>query len=253
MKLITFSQFYNIVCENTDQKILDAVSKFLQQYPGIIEQTKKYITHCMYELQRETVPLYYSVIKQLKIIPTLELPTLAVDMCGNLWYNPLFVRDELIKDNNDAKLKGVLVHEAMHIIDRTQARVIAAHRSAYDKATQPAATSDDKRVYDLIHTLSNYAYDLIINRDVKKEGFDLPDGIIADVNENGKCTYSFDFTTKDDSAPDIKTIDVTRYTGEKAYNMFVGALHYASDKLLKQGRITQEQYNKLDEILQRLR
>ena len=244
-KTLTFNQFYQIVCENTNSNKLDEIQKFLEEYPNIIERTKKYISHCIYELQRETVPLYYTVIKQLKIIPTLDIDTLAVDACGNLWFNPLFIQNELIKDGDDSLLKGVLVHEAMHLIDRTQARVITAHRSVYDKASAPGATNEDIKLYNIIHKLSNYAYDLIINRDVMKEGFKLPEfAIIAKKDENGHYIYEFDFTTEDDTQPDIKRVDVSRFTGEKAYYMYVGACKYVIDKLYKQGRFTQKQYER---------
>lgn len=242
-KTLTFNQFYQIVCEDTDSNKLDEIQKFLEKYPNIIERTKKYISHCIYELQRETVPLYYTVIKQLKIIPTLDIDTLAVDACGNLWFNPLFVQNELIKDGDDSLLKGVLVHEAMHLIDRTQARIITAHRSAYDKATSTNASGEDIKVYQLIHEIGNLAYDLVINRDVMKEGFKLPEfGIIAKKDENGNYIYEFDFTTENDTQPDIKRIDVSRFTGEKAYHMYVGAYKYVVDKLYKQGKLTQKQY-----------
>lgn len=243
VKSLTFDQFYQIVCENINSNKLDEIQKFLEDYPNIIEQTKKYITHCIYELQRETVPLYYTVIKQLKIIPTLDIDTLAVDSCGNLWFNPLFVQNKLIKDGDDSLLKGVLVHEAMHLIDRTQARVITAHRSAYDKATSVDAGDEDVKIYQLIHEISNFAYDLIINRDVMKEGFRLPEfGIIAKKDENGHYIYEFDFTAKNDKQPDIKHVDVSKFTGEKAYHMFIGAYKYVIDKLYKQGELTQKQY-----------
>ena len=244
-KTLTFNQFYQVVCENTESDKLDKIQKFLEEYPNIIEQTKKYISHCIYELQRETVPLYYTVIKQLKIIPTLDTKTLAVDACGNLWFNPLFVQNELIKDGDDSLLKGVLVHEAMHLIDRTHARVIAAHRSVYDKASAPGANNEDIKLFNIIHKLSNCAYDLIINRDVMKEGFKLPEfAIIAKKDENGHYIYEFDFTTEDDTQPDIKRVDVSRFTGEKAYHMYVGACKYVIDKLYKQGRLTQKQYER---------
>lgn len=242
-KTLTFNQFYQIVCEGADSDKLDKIQKFLEEYPNIIEQTKKYISHCIYELQRETVPLYYTVIKQLKIIPTLDTKTLAVDACGNLWFNPLFVQNELIKDGDDSLLKGVLVHEAMHLIDRTHARIIAAHRSVYDKASAPGAANEDIKLFNIIHEFSNCAYDLIINRDVMKEGFKLPEfAIIAKKDENGHYIYEFDFTTEDDTQPDIKRVDVSRFTGEKAYHMYVGACKYVIDKLYKQGRLTQKQY-----------
>lgn len=242
-KTLTFNQFYQIVCEDTDSDKLDEIQKFLEEFPNIIEQTKKYISHCVYELQRETVPLYYTVIKQLKIIPTLDIDTLAVDSCGNLWFNPLFIQKSLIKNGDDSLLKGVLVHEAMHLIDRTQARVITAHRSAYDKATSPGAGGEDVKIYHLIHEIGNFAYDLIINRDVMKEGFKLPEfGIIAKKDENGHYIYGFDFTTKHDKQSDIKHVDVSKFTGEKAYHMFVGAYKYVIDKLYKQSELTQKQY-----------
>ncbi len=242
-KTPTFNQFYQIVCENTESDKLDEIQKFLEEYPNIIEQTKKYISHCIYELQRETVPLYYTVIKQLKIIPTLDIDTLAVDACGNLWFNPLFVQNELIKDGDDSMLKGALVHEAMHLIDRTQARVITAHQSAYDKATSANASGEDVKIWQLIHEISNFAYDLIINRDVMKEGFKLPEvAIIAKKDENGHYIYEFDFTTENDAQPDIKHVDVSKFTGEKAYHMYVGAYKYVVDKLYKQGKLTQKQY-----------
>lgn len=249
-KTITFNQFYQIVCENTNSNKLDEIQKFLEDYPNIIEQTKKYITHCIYELQRETVPLYYTVIKQLKIIPTLDIDTLAVDSCGNLWFNPLFIQNELIKDGDDSMLKGVLVHEAMHLIDRTQARVITAHRSAYDKATSVSAGDEDVKIYQLIHEIGNLAYDLVINRDVMKEGFKLPKfGIIAKKDENGHYIYEFDFTTKNDKQSDIKRVDVSKFTGEKAYHMYVGAYKYVIDKLYKRGRLTQKQYERCTNLI----
>lgn len=249
-KTLTFNQFYQIVCENTNSNKLDEIQKFLEDYPNIIEQTKKYITHCIYELQRETVPLYYTVIKQLKIIPTLDIDTLAVDSCGNLWFNPLFVQNELIKDGDDSMLKGVLVHEAMHLIDRTQARVITAHRSAYDKATSVGAGDEDVKIYQLIHEIGNLAYDLIINRDVMKEGFKLPEfGIIAKKDENGHYIYEFDFTTEGDTQPDVKRVDVSKFTGEKAYHMYVGAYKYVIDKLYKRGRLTQKQYERCTNLI----
>lgn len=242
-KSLTFNQFYQIVCENTDSDKLDEIQKFLDKFPNIVEQTKKYISHCIYELQRETVPLYYTVIKQLKIIPTLDIDTLAVDACGNLWFNPSFVQKDLIKNGDDSMLKGVLVHEAMHLIDRTQARIITAHRGAYDKATSFGAGSEDIKIYQLIHEIGNLAYDLIINRDIMKEGFKLPEfGIIAKKDENEHYMYEFDFTTKNDTQSDIKQVDVSKFTGEKAYHMFVGAYKYAIDKLYKQGELTQKQY-----------
>lgn len=249
-KTLTFNQFYQIVCENTELDKLDEIRKIIEKFPNIIEQTKKYISHCIYELQRETVPLYYAVIKQLKIIPTLDIDTLAVDTCGNMWYNPLFVQKELIKNGDDSMLKGVLVHEAMHLIDRTQARIITAHRSAYDKASSFNAGDEDVKIYQLIHEIGNYAYDLIINRDVMKEGFKLPEfGIIAKKDENGHYIYEFDFTTENDTQPDIKRIDVSRFTGEKAYHMYVGAYKYVVDKLFKQGRLTQKQYEHCNNLI----
>lgn len=249
-KTITFNQFYQIVCENTELDKLDEIRKIIEKFPNIIEQTKKYISHCIYELQRETVPLYYTVIKQLKIIPTLDIDTLAVDACGNLWFNPLFVQKRLIKNGDDSLLKGVLVHEAMHLIDRTQARIITAHRSAYDKALSFNAGDEDVKIYQLIHEIGNYAYDLIINRDVMKEGFKLPEfGIIAKKDENGHYIYEFDFTTENDTQPDIKRIDVSRFTGEKAYHMYVGAYKYVVDKLFKQGRLTQKQYEHCNNLI----
>lgn len=249
-KTPTFSQFYQIVCEGTHSNKLDEIQKFLEDHPNIIEQTKKYISHCIYELQRETVPLYYAVIKQLKIIPTLDVDTLAVDSCGNLWFNPLFIQTELIKDGDDSMLKGVLVHEAMHLIDRTQARIITAHRSAYDKSTSVDASDEDVKIFQLIHEIGNFAYDLIINRDVMKEGFKLPKfAIIAKKDENGHYIYEFDFTTESDTQPDIKRVDVSKFTGEKAYHMYVGAYRYVIDKLYKQGKLTQKQYERCTNLI----
>lgn len=249
-KTPTFNQFYQIVCEDTDSNKLGKIQKFLEEYPNIIERTKKHISHCIYELQRETVPLYYTVIKQLKIIPTFDVNTLAVDSCGNLWFNPLFVQNKLIKDGDDSLLKGVLVHEAMHLIDRTQARVITAHRSAYDKATSVGAGDEDVKTFQLIHEIGNFAYDLIINRDVMKEGFKIPEfGIIAKKDENGHYIYEFDFTTKNDKQPDIKRVDVSKFTGEKAYHMFIGAYKYVVEKLYKQGELTQNQYERYTNLI----
>lgn len=253
MKTPTFNQFYKIVCENTDQSKLDAIQNVLEQYPNILTQTKKYISHCIYELQNESVPLYYSIIKQLKLIPTLDKDRMSVDACGNLWYNPIYVQNDLIENGDDSKLKSILIHEVMHIINRTSSRMIAAHQNIYDKAYAPGAKNEDIGAWNVMQEISNIAYDLIINRDITKEGYKLPDDVYnVEVDENGHYIWTFDFTTDDDDQPDIKHIDISKFTCEKSYSMFVGACKYVIDKLYKQGKLTQDKYDRYTNILAKI-
>lgn len=250
----TFKQFFERYCnslvikeskEENDKKLKEAILDYLQKFPKAIERSKKFISRCMYELQQELPPIFYTIAKQLRQIPTAEIDTMGVDTCGNLFYNPMFVCEELIKDDTPDILKGVLVHEVMHILDRTHAREIVGREEwVKDPYSREAQT---------IHTVGNLAYDLIINRDVLRAGYSLiPNGIIPKFTDDTKTRsqYSFDFTIDE---PDVVDIDITRFSGEKAYDMYVWAANKAADKLYAADMVTEEEYNTFKEFLQRVK
>ena len=250
----TFKQFFENYCnriflieskKEIDEELKQAILDYIQRFPKAIEKSKQFIARCMFELQQELPPIFYTIAKQLRMIPTAEIDTMGVDTCGNLYFNPMFVCEELIKDDDVAILKGVLVHEVMHILDRTHAReIIGREEWVKDPYSNEAQT---------IHTIGNLAYDLIINRDVLRAGYKLiPDGIIPKFLDEGKTQsqYSFDFTIDE---PDIVDIDITRFTGEKAYDMYVWAANQAADKLYAAELVTEDQYNKFKEFLQRVK
>lgn len=79
-----------------------------------------------------------------------ECPTMAVDARGNLYYNPAFM-DKLSQD----ELKGVLVHEAMHIVQFSFLRNGTRDRQLWNIAT-----------------------DLVINYELVKNGFKLPKDVL---------------------------------------------------------------------------
>lgn len=250
----TFKQFFENYCNRVflieskkkiDEELKKAILDYIEMYPKAVEKSKNFIANCMFELQQELPPVFYAILKQLTLIPTAEIPTMGVDTCGNLFFNPMFVCEELIKDGNSEILKGVLVHEVMHILDKTHAREIVGREEWVQDPYSSEAIA--------IHTVGNLAYDLVINRDVLRAGYKLiPDGIVPKFLDEKKTQsqYSFDFTI---DKPDIVDIDITRFTGEKAYDMFVWAANQAADKLYAAEMVTEDQYTKFKEFLQRVK
>lgn len=250
----SFKQFFESYCnylvikeakEEVSEKLKQAIQNYIQEYPKAIEKSKKFISRCMFELQQELPPIFYTIAKQLRQVPTAEISTMGVDTCGNLFFNPMFVCEELVKENNTDMLKGVLVHEVMHILDRTHARE-AQGREKWTK-------NPYSREAQTIHTIGNLAYDLVINRDVLRAGYTLtPNGIIPKFLDKDKTQsqYSFDFTI---DTPDIVNIDISRFSGEKAYDMYVWAANQAADKLYAAKMVTEKEYKDFKEFLQRVK
>ena len=250
----TFKHFFENYCnriflieskKKIDEELKQAILDYIEKFPKAVEKSKHYIAGCMFELQQELPPIFYTIAKQLRMIPTAEIQTMGVDECGNLFFNPMFVCEALIKGNDATILKGVLVHEVMHILDKTHAREIAGR----EEWVKDPYSNEAQAIYKI----GNLAYDLIINRDILRAGYKLiPDGIIPKFLDEKKTRsqYSFDFTI---DKPDVVDIDITRFTGEKAYDMYVWAANQAADKLYAAGMVTEDQYKGFKEFLQRVK
>ena len=92
-------------------------------------------------------PFFYLVLQRLKTVPTVSIPTMAVDNNGNIYINPNFTMNELSFEETI----GVLVHEAFHHVNLTFYR---------GKGKDPH--------------LWNVATDYIMNRDILEMGAALP-------------------------------------------------------------------------------
>ena len=244
--MYTFKQFYDLIFEQ-DNSLTD----YLKKHESALKNSKKFIQKCIAELSREKPPIFFTMLKQFKIIPTDQVDTMAVDDCGNLYYNPMFVMEELVDDNNSDVVKGVLVHEVMHIIDRTHNR---------EKVGREKLFNDNTKLHmrQIAHQIGNLAFDLIINRDVTLAGYKLPSaGIIPEfrTDSDGKqrAFYKFDLTIPGDTTPDIVEVDITRFTSEKAYDMFVWAHKKAITKLYNANMINEKQYNKYMQIMEEIK
>lgn len=77
--------------------------------PGIAQEAKDKIIKARVSLQK-THPFFSYLALHLAPIPTDELPTMAVDKKGNMWYNPEFVQ-RMSQD----EVRGVVCHEIMHV------------------------------------------------------------------------------------------------------------------------------------------
>lgn len=100
-------------------------------------------------------PYFGMALAKLKINKTFDIPTMAVDCKGNIFINPDFTL--ALKPE---EVFGVLAHEVMHVLTLTLYRL---------------------RGRDM--KLWNIATDYIMNRDLDKDGFKLPEGgLIPDKN-----------------------------------------------------------------------
>lgn len=87
------------------------------------------------------------------------MQTMAVDAKGNCHFNEEFVGKLSLNE-----LKGVLLHEVLHV-----------------------ALTHISRVGRRDHKLSNVAQDIVVNSIVKRAGFELPDDAIVVDTHNDKC------------------------------------------------------------------
>lgn len=272
----TFKQFFNLFCEAalTDdemEELKKRILDYLQKYPKALKISKQAIKFAILQLRDIHPPIYYTLLSQFTIVPRSNIDTMGVDEKGNLSYNPMFVVDWLLQmsDNLDGepsqqgleRLKGVLVHEAMHVINSTFERMKQTH----PRSAQRIAMEKEEHKDYTIHTIGNYAYDLVINRDLLLDGYTLPEtGIIpvfdpplsqynSDKHVDRKAYFTFDFTTKKDDKHDIRKFDITKFSAEKCFYMFAIAIQRMTNKLFNQGMITKQQHAQtikfLDEVI----
>jgi len=131
----------------------------------LLKKIKKEVEKARFRITKQT-PTIGMFLQQLKTLLTWDVKTMAVDDKGNIYINPTFC-DFLSSD----EVKGVLIHEAMHIITKTFFR-------------------KGKRN----HRLWNICTDYLMNYYIVKEGYSLPKGgCIPD--SNGDVHFE-DFTGK---------------------------------------------------------
>lgn len=124
-------------------------------------------------------PFFYLVLSRLKTVPTIDMPTMAVDDNGNIYINPNFTMNELSFEETI----GVLVHEAFHHVNLTFYR------------------GKNKN-----HNLWNIATDYIMNRDILEMGGALPSLGLIPKKYGDKWII-----------PDMKNLDITDMTSEQLY------------------------------------
>ena len=95
-------------------------------------------------------PFFGYLSMYLKPKETTEIDTMAVDIDGNLLYNP-----EFVKKLSDEELVGVICHEILHIVFEHLIRGARKNRKIY-----------------------NIASDTVINANLTKQGLTLPNNVI---------------------------------------------------------------------------
>jgi len=141
--------------------------------------------------KRNEFLVYANILSDLKTVPCREIvsrsgakakiDTMAVDKLGNIFINP-----EFLEKLSDGEVIGVLVHETFHHLNLT---------------FQRQGIRDMKRW--------NIATDYIMNRDILKDGLDLPSLGLIPVEEKGK------FYIRDNGL----NIDITNMTSNKLYDL----------------------------------
>lgn len=129
-------------------------------------------------------PFFNHITNRLNIVKTEEVPTMAVDFRGNMFFNEDFVEKVVSEDGLDS-LKGIVIHEAMHI-----------------------ALEGEKRKGSRHHKLFNIAQDIVINHIIVNE----EDFSLSDIGYIPKSDGSY-------SVPgmDVHIEDVSEETFESVY------------------------------------
>jgi len=170
---------------------LNSISKeTFEQFENKIIAAKKYL--------QKTKPFYFFVLNRLRTVPTLSIPTMAVDDNHNIYMNPNFT----LNDMNLQETSGVLAHEASHVYRRDFARV----------------KSRDRQIW-------NVASDYIINMNLTKDGHKLPKGglIPKKIRDNWFIDESNAFGT-------LK-VDITDISTEELYDILLKKYKSDSEKL----------------------
>lgn len=166
------------------------------------------ITKAKVKLQKES-PFFSYLVLNLKIKQSDETKTMGVDNMGNLYYSEKWVKSLSLDE-----LKGVLIHEVLHL-------ALSHFIRGKDK---------DRMVY-------NIASDLVINCILKNNNFRLPEGaLIPSYN-----TYILDGNiTKNGKAYEIKNID--KKSAEEIYNELMNKLKTKSVKILSKKQFDEHIY-----------
>ncbi len=149
----------------------------------IKQEAEKLIYKTKIKLQGSD-PFFAYLLMQMGARADVSIPTLAVDIHGNLFYSPEYVC-QLSRD----ELKSALVHETMHIV--------LSHMKRKHK--------------DWDHQLMNIAADIIVNDLLITEGFSMRNEWILPYN------HEFTFTGKD-GLP-VCITNVNKKTMEEVYNL----------------------------------
>ncbi len=134
------------------------------------------------------IPFIGSLLQELHIHITRDVPTMAVDNKSNIYINPEWVQSDL---SNNEHLKFVLAHEALHVGMLTHFRERGRN-----------------------HEVWNWATDAIINYCLTVDGLQPPaKGILP--NAQG------DLVLKDEKGQVILTMNVAGKTAEEVYQEFM--------------------------------
>jgi len=132
---------------NKNPFITEKVKRFNEKMnPELFKKFDKKITLALHYMSVYQT-YYYNIVMGLKILPTLDVKTMAVNAFGNLYINPDFVVNTLTDDG----VVAVLAHEAGHV----------EYLSFF-------------RMEDRDIELWNVATDYVINKWLLKDGFALP-------------------------------------------------------------------------------
>ena len=125
-------------------------------------------------------------LRNLAVVTTFDVNTMAVSETGNIYINPQFAMKLSFNE-----FAGVLAHEAMHIVNFTFGR----RRGRQFK-------------------LWNIATDFIMNRDLLDSGFELPAEGCIPVRSGGMSIVKFI-----DKRGDLMEIDITNSSAEELYKI----------------------------------
>lgn len=149
--------------------------------PATFAKFEEKLIRARYALYRD-YPFFGLMLTKLRTVPTMDVPTMAVDDNSNIYINPNFVINEL----SDAEVTGVLAHEVMHIATMTFFRLRGRKMKLWNIAT-----------------------DYMMNRDLLEMGIALPKmGLLPKKQGN-------QWIIQEQGLPPI---NITDLTAEELYN-----------------------------------
>lgn len=145
-----------------------------------------------------------AILSKLKTCISTEIPTMAVDNVGNIYFNPNWITKEI----TPKEFAGVLAHETFHIANDTFGR----------------QQGRDPKIW-------NIATDYMMNRDLLMDGFSLPECGCLPEKKGKQWLIEVDYgTTKE-------TIDISpeaQMTSERLYSKIMQGVKKEQDKQGKQ-------------------